>query len=139
MHTKRILTLCLLIAGALVQTSAFADPGQKEESLVVTLNDENFNDFIKNSKLPVLVDFYASWCGPCKRMAPELEKLAREYKGKLIVAKVDVDRSPLVSRQKNIQRIPTLVLFQEGREIRREEGAKTLEQLRQFIKPALKN
>jgi thioredoxin 2 len=83
----------------------------------------DFDDLVSGSPLPVLVDFWAEWCGPCHMVAPELEKLARENVGKVVVAKVDTDRVPDVAGRFGIRSIPTMILFRDGREAKRVSGA----------------
>lgn len=83
---------------------------------------ETFGDVIKNPK-PVLVDFHATWCGPCKMMAPELQKFAQKNNGKLRVIKIDIDKNPAVAQQFRIQGVPTLILFKEGKVLWRQSGA----------------
>ena len=83
----------------------------------------DFNLLINESPLPVLVDFWAVWCGPCKSMAPELDKLAAKKAGQLVVGKVDTDKVPALASQFNIQSIPTLILFRGGEEVSRVTGA----------------
>ncbi len=80
----------------------------------LTLTDQNFDEEVKNAKLPLLVDFYADWCGPCKMMAPVIDDIAKEYEGKLVVGKVDVDKNPAISQKLGIMSIPTLILFKDG-------------------------
>jgi thioredoxin 2 len=82
-----------------------------------------FDDLVREASLPVLVDFWAAWCGPCRMVAPELEKLARDKAGGLVVAKVDTEALPGVAGRFNIRSIPTLILFRDGREARRVGGA----------------
>jgi len=82
-----------------------------------------FNDLINNNDTPVLVDFYADWCGPCKMMAPVLEDVAKAMSGKVKVIKVDVDRNGAVADKYQIQSIPTLVLFHKGKVLWRQAGA----------------
>jgi thioredoxin 2 len=89
----------------------------------LTLTDGTFDRVIRDAPVPVLVDFYADWCGPCKVMAPVLDGVARERSGQVLVAKVDTDRNPAVSRRFGIASIPTLVAFRDGREAAREMGA----------------
>ncbi len=83
---------------------------------------ETFGDVIKSPK-PVLVDFHATWCGPCKMMAPELQKFAQKNDGKLRVIKIDIDKNPAVAQQFRIQGVPTLILFKEGKVLWRQSGA----------------
>ncbi len=81
----------------------------------VTLTDANFQDEVLSSDRPVLVDFWASWCGPCRVIAPTIEKLAADYEGKAKVAKLDVDANPQVAMQFGIRSIPTIMFFKDGR------------------------
>ncbi len=87
------------------------------------LTDETFADVIARAGVPVLVDFYADWCGPCKVMAPVLDAVATEYAGRALVAKVDTDRSPAVSQQFSIRSIPTLMVFLGGVSVGQQMGA----------------
>jgi thioredoxin 2 len=89
----------------------------------ILLNDETFARTISENDVPVLVDFYADWCGPCKMMAPFLDQLARENIGRAIVAKLDTDRSQRTSGGFGIRGIPTTIVFRGGREISRQVGA----------------
>jgi len=82
-----------------------------------------FDRVVADSAVPVLVDFYADWCGPCKMIAPLLDEVARERTGKALVAKVDTDRSPALSQRYGISSIPMLAVFSGGREVARELGA----------------
>jgi thioredoxin 1 len=81
---------------------------------VVTFTDENFQSEVLGSKEPVLVDFWAAWCGPCRNLAPLVDQLAAEYKGKLKVGKLDVDAHQNVPQKYNVLSIPTLLLFKNG-------------------------
>jgi thioredoxin 2 len=87
------------------------------------LTDGDFERVIADSQAPVLVDFYADWCGPCKVMAPVLDDLARSRVGSLLVAKLDTDRNPATAGRFNIRGIPTLILFRAGQEMGRQTGA----------------
>lgn len=89
----------------------------------IPLSDATFDSVVAGSGVPVLVDFYADWCGPCKMMAPVLDEFARERTGRVLVAKIDTDRNPAVSQRFRIASIPTLVVFRGGREAAREMGA----------------
>ncbi|HLE32127.1 MAG TPA: thioredoxin [Bacteroidota bacterium] len=89
----------------------------------VTLTDENFQTEVLGSDKPVLVDFWAEWCGPCKMIAPVVEELAKEYDGTLKVGKVDVDANQKVSMQFGIRSIPTLLIFKGGRVVDQVIGA----------------
>jgi thioredoxin 1 len=79
------------------------------------LNDENFDKEIQRSKTPVLVDFFAEWCGPCSTLGPILEEVAKDYEGKIVLAKVNVDEAPLVSQKYQVAQIPTVILFKDGK------------------------
>lgn len=87
------------------------------------------DELIKGSPLPVVVDFWAAWCGPCRQVAPEVDKLARSRVGKVIVAKLDTEAAPDVSARMGIQGIPAFVAFANGRESQRAVGAMSAEQL----------
>jgi thioredoxin 2 len=89
----------------------------------VHLTDAQFDQVIGGASLPVLVDFYATWCGPCKSMAPALDQLAARHQGRALVAKVDTDRNPGTAGRFGIRGVPTLILFQGGREVKRQVGA----------------
>lgn len=96
----------------------------------------NFQQII-NSDQPVLVDFHATWCGPCKQMAPELTKFARENADKLRVIKIDIDKNQQASANYQIQGVPTLILFKNGKILWRQSGAMSATQMGSFIKPLL--
>ena len=87
------------------------------------VSDQDFNAIVLKSSEPVVVDFFAEWCGPCKAMAPALEQVAEEMKGKVKVVKVDVDRSPAVTQAYRIQAMPTLMLFKDGKVANQHVGA----------------
>src|SRR5574338_49980 len=89
---------------------------------------ETFGEMIQN-KQPVLVDFHATWCGACKMMAPELKRFAQNNTGKLRVIKVDIDRNRQAAQQFNIQGVPTLILFKEGKVLWRQSGAMSSSQI----------
>ncbi|MBI1784837.1 thioredoxin [Candidatus Sumerlaeota bacterium] len=81
---------------------------------VLELTDSTFDQTISEAKVPVLVDFWAAWCGPCRRVAPIVEEIAKEYEGKLLVAKVDIDANQDITVKHGIQSIPTLMIFKNG-------------------------
>ena len=85
-----------------------------ENANITTLTDENFEDEVLNADQPVLVDFWATWCGPCRQIAPIVEDLADEFEDRAKVGKVDVDENPQVAQQYGVRSIPTLLFFKEG-------------------------
>jgi thioredoxin len=89
----------------------------------VKVTEENFDATVLKSEVPVLVDFYADWCGPCKMMAPALDEIAHEHAGSVLVAKVDTDHAPGVSMRYNIRGIPFFGLFENGQMVRNAVGA----------------
>ena len=97
------------------------------------ISDATFDAEVLKSELPVLVDFWAEWCGPCKMIAPILEEVAKEYEGKLVIAKVDVDANQAVPAKFGIRGIPTLILFKNGEAAAQKVGALAKGQLTQFI------
>ena len=94
---------------------------------------DDFDALVSDSPLPVLVDFWAPWCGPCHAVAPELERLARDRAGRVVVAKVDTDGLPDVAGRYGIRGIPTMILFREGREAARVSGAMGAEDIAQRV------
>jgi thioredoxin 1 len=93
--------------------------------------DENFEELVLKNERPVVVDFWATWCGPCKMVAPEMQKLAAKYEGAVDVVKVDVDANPRLSQAFNIMSIPTIAFFQPGKQPQGVVGFRPLEQLEQ--------
>ena len=104
---------------------------------ILTLSDATFDETIGGSDIPVLVDLWAEWCGPCKMIAPVLEDIAKEHAGKLQIAKLNVDDNPNIARRYDVMSIPTLLLFTDGEVKKRLVGAKgkaqLLEELSEFI------
>ena len=91
--------------------------------MVVELTDANFEDEVKKAEMPVLVDFYAPWCGPCRIVAPVMEKLATEYDGKFKFCKINVDDNPKTTRDYGVMSIPYLVFFKGGEKVEEIVGA----------------
>jgi len=102
----------------------------------VEVNDENMDEFLKDYAV-ALVDFWASWCGPCKMMEPVLEDFAREMDGKVTVGKLDVDKNPENTNKYEVSTIPTLIVFKEGEEVDRLIGAMPLDELMNRVKKHL--
>jgi thioredoxin 1 len=89
---------------------------------VVALTDQDFEEKVLKNKLPVMVDFYADWCGPCQQAAPVIDKLAEDYKDKLAVGKMDVDANQQTAGKYGVMSIPTVIFFQDGKEVERLSG-----------------
>ncbi len=97
---------------------------------------QSFSELIQSEK-PVLVDFFATWCGPCKVMAPVLAQLKQEMGDALTIVKVDVDKQPALAQQMGVQGVPTFVLFRKAAVLWRQSGAMSLPQLRSLVQPHL--
>ena len=93
----------------------------------VIITDANFSTVVEASPLPVLVDFWAAWCGPCRVVAPVIEQLARELSGRVRVGKLDVDASPVTASRFHVQSIPSLLIFKGGKEVDRMVGVQSKE------------
>ena len=103
----------------------------------ITLNDSNFEQEVLKSDRPVLVDFWATWCGPCRMLAPLISQLAEKYSDFIKVGKVDVDENPLLAQSFNISSIPTLIIFKDGKILSQRVGGAPMGVLEAFIKDAL--
>jgi thioredoxin 2 len=104
---------------------------------IVDADDGNFADVVDNAGIPVLVDLWAPWCGPCRMVSPVLEQLARRYAGRVKLAKVNVDESPEVARRFSVQAVPTLLVTDRGQVLARQAGAAPEPTLRQWLEQAL--
>ena len=104
---------------------------------LLQVTDENFDDEIMNSELPAMVDFWAEWCGPCKMVGPVVEELAKEYEGKIKIAKMDVDQNRQTPVRFGIRNIPTLILFKGGAVAQTIVGAQSKSNLEAELKKLL--
>ena len=100
---------------------------------IMDITDANFHPEVLASDVPVLVDFWAAWCAPCRMLAPTVEAIAQEYAGKVKVAKLDVDDNQNTAAQYNIRNIPTLLLFQKGRVVETLVGIKSKEEISRLL------
>jgi thioredoxin 1 len=105
--------------------------------MTVELTTENFEQIVMASEKPVLVDFWASWCGPCKMVAPVLEQMATEQKERAVIGKLNVDQYPEVATRFGIRNIPTLLFFKGGKIVDKQVGAAPLERLQEKMNPLL--
>lgn len=98
---------------------------------------KSFNELINSPEMPVLVDFYADWCGPCKAMTPVVQQVAGQFAGKLKVVKVNIDTNQAAASQYRVQGVPTFILFDKGKQVWRQSGAMPANQLSQVIQQAI--
>ncbi|MEZ5990019.1 MAG: thioredoxin [Planctomycetota bacterium] len=106
-------------------------------STLVELSDDEFQTTIDGAAVPVLVDFSATWCQPCKALAPVIEAVAGEFEGKLIVRKVDIDKAQQTAIRFGIQGVPTCIFFKGGTEVDRFHGMKDLNEVRGFVEKVI--
>ena len=103
----------------------------------IEITDQDFEEKVLKSDLPVLVDFWAPWCGPCKMAEPVLEGLSEEYKGKVVIVKIDIDQNQEYSQKYSVMSIPTTILYKEGEEVGRQTGFTGKEAFEELIKKGL--
>src|SRR5918994_578512 len=101
------------------------------------IGDDDFADVVEGSRIPVLVDLWAPWCGPCRMVSPALEQIAREYAGRVKLVKVNVDETPKLSERFEVRAVPTLLLMQRGQAVARQAGAAPVHALRSWVDAAL--
>lgn len=105
--------------------------------MISHVTDSTFNEEVLNSDIPVVVDFWATWCGPCKMLAPVIEELSQRLEGKVKVLKMDVDQNPVTSMSFDVSSIPTVILFDKGKSVNKLIGFRPLEQIETAIKGSL--
>lgn len=104
---------------------------------VSSFSKENFQEEVLSSDLPVLVDFYAEWCGPCKMISPIVDELAEKYEGKIKVGKLDIDNNAEIASSQGVMSIPTLIFFKNGEKTEENTGALDKEQLEKLIQKVI--
>lgn len=140
MKKKLLLSITILLfACSFISINSYAfsknEEPLKKESPIVTLTSSNYEE--QTAKGVVIVDFWAAWCGPCRKIAPILEDIAKEYESKVKVGKLNVDNYKKFSLEKKIQAIPTLIIYKDGKEMKRILGAVSKEELKKVIEPYL--
>lgn len=103
----------------------------------ISVSDDSFDSDVLNADGPVLVDFWAEWCGPCKQIGPALEEIAQEQSGKIKIAKVNIDENPMSPSKYGVRGIPTLLIFNGGEEVSRQVGAMAKSKIEEWISGAI--
>ncbi len=104
---------------------------------VINVTDLDFEEKVIKNILPVFVDFFAPWCGPCKMAEPVIEELAKDYEGKVVIAKINVDENPGISSEFDVMSIPTTIMFNKGQEVGRQTGFSGRDTFEELIKKAV--
>jgi len=104
---------------------------------IIEVNQDSFQQSVLEAQKPILVDFWAPWCGPCRAVAPVVEELAKEYEGKVNFAKVNVDESPFIASKFGVMSIPTLIVFKDGKPAEQVVGFKPKDQIKKLIDKTL--
>jgi thioredoxin 2 len=112
-------------------------PLRAPDSPIDVRSAEAFDELVRSSRLPIVVDFWAPWCGPCRMVAPELEKVARTAAGEFVVVKINTEALPVVGERFGIRSIPTMAVFSGGREMTRTAGARPAAEIEAFVRQAL--
>ncbi len=142
MMARKITSLLLVAAGALCLDCSPSEEtrgaNKPATAGVQELTAANFDAVVLRSEVPVLVDFWATWCGPCKQQAPIIEELAKLYAGRAVMSKLDVDRHGRTAQKYNVRSLPTLVLFKDGKVAKRIVGLTTKKALTAALDAALR-
>ncbi len=101
---------------------------------LINVSDESFESDVLNSSLPVVVDFWAAWCGPCKMIAPSLDEISKDLEGQVTIAKVNIDENPMTPSKFGVRGIPTLMLFKDGKLVSTQVGAMAKNRIDSWIK-----
>jgi len=132
-------TVLYLTAGCRPQPQPPGTGTQGGKAAEVQLSDANFQQQVLDASQPAMVDFFATWCEPCQQMAPTVEQLAADFRGRAMVGKVDVDRNPATANKYNIRGIPTFLFFKNGQLVEQAIGVTSKEDLARRLEALLKN